>query len=123
MRTATVTIGEGSYPAAFSLRVLAHLEDKTGKPASEALDTILDGGRITDTAGLLAEILAAGAKVEGSTEPPPTADELLDKLALDDMHALTASILSSVQTAKPALELERKNKGAKLHRALRTLFG
>ena len=123
MRTATVNIGEGSYPAAFSLRVLAHLEDKTGKPASEALDAILDGGCITDTAWLLAELLAAGAKVEGSVEPPPTADELLDKLALDDMHALTASILSSVHTAKPALELETKNAKAKHRGALRTLFG
>ena len=123
MRTATVNIGEGSYPAAFSLRVLAHLEDKTGKPASEALDAILESGHITDTAWLLAELLAAGAKVEGLTEPTPTADELLDKLALDDMHALTAGILFSMHTAKPALELERKNKGAKLRRALQTLFG
>ena len=123
MRTASVNIGGGSYPAAFSLRVLAHLEDRTGKPASEALDAILESGRITDTAWLLAELLAAGAKVDGSGITPPTADELLDNLALDDMHTLTASILSSVQTAKPTLEIERKNKEAKLHRALRTLFG
>ena len=123
MRTASVNIGEGSYPAAFSLRVLAHLDEKTGKPAIEALDALLDGGRVTDTAWLLAELLAAGAQATGSTERTPTADELLDQLALDDLHTLTASVLASTKTVKPLLEVERKKPETKLRRALRTLFG
>lgn len=122
MRTATVKIGEGSFPAAFSLRVLAHMEDRTGKPASEALDAILDSGRVTDSTWLLAELLAAGAKIEGGVTPP-TVDELLDNLTLDDMHAITANILVTVRTAKPSLNLDSKNGEAKPRRALRTLFG
>ena len=112
MRIARVNIGGTDYPAAFSLRVLADLEDRTGKPASDALDGVLSFARVKDTVWLLSELIAAGVKVTGEALKAPTSDELLDSVALDELHGVTAGILASVHEMEPTLHVESKNAAA-----------
>ena len=109
MRIAHVDIHGTSYPAAFSLRVLADLEDRTGKPASQALDTVLASSSVKDTVWLLAALLSAGARAEGAELRTPTEAELLDSISLDELHGLTAGVLASVRELEPTLPVEPKN--------------
>ena len=123
MRTATVEIGGVKYPAAFSLAVMRDLEDRTGKPASEALDALAESGSVKDTVWLLAQLLKAGAIISGDGQTPPTEDQLFDRLGIDDIHTLTAQVLGATHTIRPVLESETKKPMAKLRRALLTLLG
>lgn len=109
MRLATVELFGKKHPAAFTLRVLVNLEDRfEGKSAMDALDDMLSAGRATDTVWLLAQLLAAGAEVTHSSEPAPTEDELLDRLSIDDLHSITASVLGSIHTVEPTMRLKKK---------------
>lgn len=123
MRTAMIELGGKKYPAAFSLAVMRDLEDRTGRPASEALDEMADRGSVTDTVWLLAQLLKAGAVVAGNGQTPPSEGELFDQLGIDDIHSLTAQVLGATRTIKPALESETKKPKAKLRRALQMLLG
>ena len=126
MKIATIEIGGGSYPAAFSLQVLSNLEDRTGKPAGEALDALLGSEQLSvrDLVWLLSQLLEAGAKASGSKLPYPTEEELLNNYALDDFSALAASVLSTVHTAHPSIKTEGVGKTQKKTKiTLRTLFG
>ena len=124
MRIATVQIGGSSYPAAFSLRVLKNLEDRSGKPGFDALAEMMETCKVEDVCWLLAEMLKAGAAVAESDEPTPTADEIMDKFAVDDLHGLTAGVLASLQTVKPTLEADTSKKTkAKQKKEHWTLFG
>lgn len=126
MKIATIEIGGGSYPAAFSLNVLANLEERTGKPAGEALDELLgeENLSVKDLVWLMAQILEAGAKASGSKCAYPTEEELLNMYALDDLSALAASVLSTVHTAHPRIQLEDSRETQKKTKiTLRTLFG
>lgn len=110
MRTATVTINGVEYPAAFTLRVLANLEDRTGLPATAALDKLTSFDRIRDTAWLLAQLMKAGQTATGSDVTPPGEEQLLDGLALDDLQDITTSILASVSQMRPKVELQETKK-------------
>lgn len=126
MKIATIEIGGGSYPAAFSLAVLANLEERTGKPAGEALDELLGAENLSvkDLVWLMAQLLEAGAKASGSKCAYPTEQELLDMYALDDLSSLAASVLSTVHTAHPRIQLEDAGKTQKkTKKSRRTLFG
>ena len=118
MRLAQVEIGGKSYPAAFTLRVLANLEERApGKSAIDALDDMLAAGCVSDTVWLLAQLLAAGAEVTGSGAAAPTERELLDGLGIDDLHAVTAAVLRSVHTVEPEIRLKKKTPLLRIFRA------
>ena len=126
MKIATIEIGGGSYPAAFSLQVLSNLEDRTGKPAGEALDEMLNAEKLSvkDLVWLMAQLLEAGAKASGSKLPYPTEDDLMNNFALDDLSALAASVLSTAHTMRPRIQLEEvEETQKKTKRTFRTLFG
>lgn len=128
MRIAQIEIGGASYPAAFSLQVLSNLEERVGKPAGEALDQLLSSENLSvrELVWLLAQLLEAGAKASGSKCAYPTETELLNMYALDDLSALAASVLATVHTARPRIELEPEKTTQKktgVLAALRTLFG
>ena len=122
MRLAHVDIGGKSYPAAFTLRVLANLEERVpGKSAIDALDDMLAAGFVSDTVWLLAQLLAAGAKVADSGTDAPTERELLDGLGIDDLHAVTAAVLRSVHTVEPEIRLKKKTLLPRIFRAGKVL--
>lgn len=129
MKIAHIEIGGVSYSAALPLQVLCNLEERTGKNAGDALDDILGAEKLNvrDLCWLLAQMLAAGAKLEEFDGPVPTENDLLNKYGLDDLSGLLASVMASVKTAHPRLEAEpvpqntQKKTGIKA--AIRALFG
>ena len=129
MRIATVKIGGASYPAALPLQVLCNLEERTGKNAGDALDDILGAEKLNvrDLCWLLAQMLAAGAKLDEFYGPVPTENDLLNKYGLDDLSGLLASVMASVKTAHPRLEAEAvpsvTQKKTGIRAAIRALFG
>lgn len=109
MRTATVDICGGKHPAAFSLNVLLNLEKRFDLPASDALEKLLDENRVEDVVWLLAELLAAGAAVTPGAPPPPSKEDILKQVGLDDLHVITGGILASMREFKPRVRVDSKN--------------
>ena len=112
MRTVNVDLNGKEYPAAYTVRVLADLEDRCGgKPAREALEELLNSGHVRDTVWLLAQLLRAGARIAGSAEPPPDESALLDLIPGDKASALTAAVLSACMEVSPRVRLEDPEDG------------
>lgn len=129
MKIAHIEIGGVSYPAALPLQVLCNLEERTGKNAGDALDDILGAEKLNvrDLCWLLAQMLAAGAKLEEFDGAVPTETDLLNRYGLDDLSGLLASVMASVKTAHPRLEAEavpsKTQKKTGIRAAIRALFG
>lgn len=107
MRTVPVEINGKEYPAAYTVRVLANLEDRAGgKPAAEALEELLGSGKVRDAAWLLSQLLVAGEKIAQTGETPPSEAELLDLIPGDAAFALTAAALQATRGIAPRVKLE-----------------
>ena len=106
MRTVNVNINGKEYPAAFTVRVLADLEDRAaGKPATEALSQILTSGHVRDAAWMLAQLLKAGARTVDDPETPPDEDALLDLIEGDEAFHLCAVTLAELRGFEPRVQL------------------
>lgn len=116
MRTGSITLNGTPYTLCLSTRVLANLEDRTGKAAGEALAEVMENPRVTDVFWLLHQMILAGAKYDGlleaKAEPVPTLDELLDNIGLDDYASVIPSIVGAVQAGSETKVETRKNSKA-----------
>lgn len=118
MRTVSVNINGKEYPAAFTVRVLAELEDRSGgMPATEALSGLLTSGHVRDAAWMLAQLLSAGARLADAPAPPPDEDALLDLVDGDDAFRLCADVLAELRGFEPRVRLEETGDDGKNARA------
>lgn len=109
MRVVNVKINGKEYPAAFTVRVLADLEDRSdGKTATEALRDISNSGHVRDAAWMLAQLLKAGARLTENAETPPDENELLDLIDGDDAFTLCGKALSDLRQFETRVQLDKE---------------
>lgn len=113
MRTASIEIGGKAHLLCFSARVVRAVTERYG--GMERIDEALSGKDGTDAepsaakaldeaVWLLAAMMDGGAryaKINGlETEPPLTADELLDVMDLNDFGQLRTKIAETITNGK-----------------------
>lgn len=107
MKLIEVPIGNQTYYARFSTRILVALEDRNqdkGGPgdAQAELNAIMASGKMSALFWLLAQMLEAGrraAELEGMTPPPAiTYEELLDKTGLEDYDQMFTLVSQAIYT-------------------------
>ena len=114
MRLIEVPIGNQTYYARFSTRILVALEERNqdgGGPgnAQEELSAIMASGKMSALFWLLAQMLDAGrraAELEGLTPPPAISyEDLLDKTGLEDYDQMFTLVSQAIYTDnKPTVE-------------------
>lgn len=106
MRTASIEIGGKAHLLCFSARVVRAVTERYG--GVEHIDTALSADdplkALDEAVWLLATMMDGGAryaKINGlKTEPPLTADELLDVMDLNDFGQLRTKIREAVVSGK-----------------------
>ena len=106
MRTASIEIGGKAHLLCFSARVVRAVTERYG--GVEHIDTALSAGdplkALDEAVWLLATMMDGGAryaKINGlETEPPLTADELLDVMDLNDFGQLRTKITETVVSGR-----------------------
>lgn len=106
MRTASIEIGGKAHLLCFSVRVVRAVTERYG--GVERIDTALSADdplkALDEAVWLLATMMDGGAryaKINGlETEPPLTADELLDVMDLNDFGQLRTKIAEAVVSGK-----------------------
>lgn len=102
MRTASIKIGGKAHLLCFSARVVRAVTERYGgmENIDEALSTEDTVKALDEAVWLLAAMMDGGAryaKINGlETEPPLTADELLDVMDLNDFGQLRTKITEAV---------------------------
>lgn len=115
MRQGTMPIAGVKYPACISARVIINAKERTGKEFPESIADLVDNNNIEGQFWLLAQMLKAGKlylELIGETSPePPTEDELLDLIGLDDFQKLANTIIGIANdTSTPDVIVESKNR-------------
>lgn len=109
MRTAKVKIKDKVYLTCFSTRVAVRCEERAGSIDTE-LSKISDGS-LSEIFWLLSELLQAGAKYAAENgieqDTPPTYDELLDSVGIDDYSTIFTAIKDTVSNGTER-EIETK---------------
>ena len=107
MKLIKVPIGNHTYYARFSTRILVALEERNQEhggsgDAQAELNTIMASGKMSALFWLLAQMLEAGrraAELEGMTPPPAiTYEELLDKTGLEDYDQMFTLVSQAIYT-------------------------
>lgn len=106
MRTASIEIGGKAHLLCFSARVVRAVTERYG--GVERIDTALSADdplkALDEAVWLLAAMMDGGAryaKINGlETEPPLTADELLDVMDLNDFGQLRTKITEAVVSGR-----------------------
>lgn len=106
MRTASIEIGGKAHLLCFSARVVRAVTERYG--GVEHIDTALSAEEpvkaLDEAVWLLATMMDGGAryaKLNGlETEPPLTADELLDVMDLNDFGQLRTKITEAVVSGR-----------------------
>lgn len=106
MRTASIEIGGKVHLLCFSARVVRAITERYG--GVERIDTALSADdplkALDEAVWLLATMMDGGAryaKINGlETEPPLTADELLDVMDLNDFGQLRTKITEAVVSGR-----------------------
>ena len=105
MRMGEVTIGGRAWPLCLSTRVMVALEERgraEGKGVDDALRGIMADSSVSGAFWLLAQMMDAAARVcrrEGHPldADPPTYDELLDTVGVDEYGSMFSALTSAVQ--------------------------
>ena len=106
MRTASIEIGGKAHLLCFSARVVRAVTERYG--GVERIDTALSADdplkALDEAVWLLSTMMDGGAryaKINGlETEPPLTADELLDVMDLNDFGQLRTKITEAVVSGR-----------------------
>ncbi len=114
MRLIEVPIGNQTYYARFSLRVMTELEERSlsrggSGDAQEELNDILASNRPSGIFWMLTRMLEAGRKSmeqDGQTPPPAISyEQLLDKVGLEDFDTMFTLVSQAIYTdSKPTVE-------------------
>lgn len=115
MRQGRINIAGVDYPACISTRVIINAKERTGKEYPESIVELVDNNNLEGQFWVLAQMLMAGKRYLeriGETSPePPTEDELLDLIGLDDFKALANTIIEiATDTATPDVIVDSKNR-------------
>ena len=105
MKMGEVTIGGRAWQLCLSTRVMVALEERgksEGKGVDEALKDILGDASISGAFWLIAQMMDAAARVcrrEGASleEDPPTYDDLLDMVGVDEYEKMFSALAAAVQ--------------------------
>lgn len=114
MKTGKATIGGKEYTLCLSTRVVKNIQDKYGLDVDSALNKLVSEGNVGDMFWFLSQLLIAGDKyltLNGiDHDAPPSEDDLLDTVGVDDYETLFTSIGLAVQAGEQVDVLTEDNK-------------
>lgn len=113
MKTTIIKVNGVEYPAVFSTRVLTNMEEKTGKPFEQAMTEIMQENSISTMFWLVDQLLQAGYKYtkaqgDAGVKIPPSYDDLLDIVGVDDYSELFSQATGSMTFGKIQTEAIKK---------------